>query len=101
MWYNNRRYYSCLCYKSLSYMMLLLLSYMRLLLLSCMRLIHNELFHTIFNILGDQCLDIYESNSGCCVQGCNVGSCYCDSDCYEIGDCCSDIQALGCNPSSE
>ena len=52
-------------------------------------------------MLGDQCLDIYESNSGCCVQGCNVGSCYCDSDCHEIGDCCSDIQALGCNPSSE
>ena len=64
-------------------------------------LLHKELFHTIFNILGDQCLDIYESNSGCCAQGCNVGSCYCDSHCHEIGDCCSDIEALGCNPSSE
>ena len=59
------------------------------------------IFHTIFNILGDQCLDVYESNSGCCVQDCNVGSCYCDSDCHELGDCCSDIEALGCNPSSE
>ena len=84
----NRRYYGYICYKLLNYMIT-----------TC--LLHKELFHTIFNILGDQCLDIYESNSGCCVQGCNAGSCYCDSDCYEIGDCCSDIEALGCNHSSE
>ena len=83
----NRKYYSYICYKLLSYMITSLL--------------HKELFHTIFNILGDQCLDIYESNSGCCVQGCNVGRCYCDSDCHEIGDCCSDIEALGCNRTSE
>ena len=91
MWYiieDTTAIYNYICYKLLHYMIT-----------TC--LLHKELFHTIFNILGDQCLDIYESNSGCCVQGCNVGSCYCDSDCYEIGDCCSDIEALGCNPSSE
>ena len=100
MWYNNRRYYVYML-QIIKLYDVTILRYMRLLLLSCMKLLLKELFHTIFNILGDQCLDVYESNSGCCVQDCNVGSCYCDSDCYEAGDCCSDIQALGCNPSSE
>lgn len=40
---------------------------------------------------------------GCCVSDnpnhdCagSTGICYCDVDCYELGDCCADIAEAGC-----
>lgn len=36
--------------------------------------------------------------TGCCVKGeCSVNdTCYCDRDCHRRGDCCSDIENIGC-----
>jgi hypothetical protein len=28
-----------------------------------------------------------------------VGSCYCDQYCYIVGDCCGDIEDIGCFPA--
>ncbi|XP_064394442.1 uncharacterized protein LOC135341711 [Halichondria panicea] len=38
---------------------------------------------------------------GCCISGntnCFIakGSCYCDVTCHDFGDCCEDIEAIGC-----
>ena len=42
------------------------------------------------------------SYSGCCVMSqsapCNNNGCYCDQNCYNVNDCCSDIADIGCYP---
>ncbi len=30
-------------------------------------------------------------HTSCCISGCNVGGCYCDSACHGFGDCCAGI----------
>ena len=54
-------------------------------------------------ILGS-CLALNLSYSGCCVMHlsppCNNNGCYCDQNCYNINDCCSDIADIGCHPDS-
>ena len=43
------------------------------------------------------------SYSGCCVWSplsCSNNGCYCDIDCHELNDCCSDIADIGCHPAS-
>ena len=50
------------------------------------------------------CLALNLSYSGCCVWSplspCKSNECYCDQDCHDVGDCCSDIAELGCHPAS-
>ena len=37
-------------------------------------------------------------SDGCCLIGCssNESCCYCDLMCYESGNCCDDIEDIGC-----
>ena len=50
------------------------------------------------------CLSLNLSYSGCCVWSfavpCSNYGCFCDIDCHKLGDCCSDIADIGCNPVS-
>ena len=54
-------------------------------------------------ILGS-CLALNLSYSGCCIMflspPCNNNGCYCDQNCYNLNDCCSDIADIGCHPPS-
>ena len=54
-------------------------------------------------ILGS-CLALNLSYSGCCITSvsppCNNNGCYCDQNCYNGNDCCSDIADIGCYPVS-
>ena len=29
---------------------------------------------------------------------CSINGCFCDKDCHNVGDCCSDIAEIGCHP---
>ena len=49
------------------------------------------------------CLGTYEfptggccENLNCAVVDANGAVCYCDQECHQFGDCCSDIAALPC-----
>ena len=39
---------------------------------------------------------------GCCVykwsRVCRINGCYCDQECHNMSDCCSDIDDIGCHP---
>ena len=41
--------------------------------------------------------------SGCCIMflspPCSSNGCYCDQNCYNVNDCCSDIADIGCHPA--
>ena len=41
--------------------------------------------------------------SGCCVwslsRPCSNNECYCDINCHQFNDCCSDITDIGCHPA--
>ena len=54
-------------------------------------------------ILGS-CVALNLSYSGCCVWSmspiCSNKGCYCDQDCYNVKDCCSDIADIGCHSAS-
>ena len=54
-------------------------------------------------ILGS-CLALNLSYSGCCIfflsPPCSNNGCFCDQDCYNAKDCCSDIADIGCHPTS-
>ena len=53
-------------------------------------------------ILGS-CLALNLSYSGCCIMfqspPCSNYGCYCDQNCHNKNDCCSDIADIGCHPS--
>ena len=50
------------------------------------------------------CLALNLSYSGCCTMSmsppCSNKDCYCDQNCYNANDCCSDIADIGCYPVS-
>ena len=46
---------------------------------------------------GGSCVDA--GFVGCCDSSCYVGSCYCDQICHTYGDCCDDIEDIGCFPA--
>ena len=54
-------------------------------------------------ILGS-CLALKLSYSGCChfalSSSCSSNGCYCDQNCHEWNDCCSDIADIGCHRTS-
>ena len=33
-------------------------------------------------------------------SSCNRNGCYCDQNCHNVNDCCSDIVDIGCHPAS-
>ena len=49
------------------------------------------------------CLALQLSYSGCChfalSSCCSSNGCYCDQNCHEWNDCCSDIADIGCHPA--
>ena len=53
-------------------------------------------------ILGS-CLALNLSYSGCCIMfhspPCSNNGCYCDQNCHNKNDCCSDIADIGCHPA--
>ena len=63
----------------------------------------NKIIVDIMLILGS-CLALNLSYSGCCVMfkspPCSNKECYCDQNCYNVNDCCSDIADIGCHPAS-
>ena len=50
------------------------------------------------------CLALNLRYSGCCTMSmsppCSNKDCYCDQNCYNANDCCSDIADIGCHPVS-
>ena len=56
--------------------------------------------HLSMNI--GSCLSLNLNYFGCCVFSlsppCSNNGCYCDKDCHDLDDCCSDIADIGCNP---
>ena len=53
-------------------------------------------------ILGS-CLALNLNYSGCCswsTLACYNNGCYCDKNCHNLNDCCSDIADIGCHPAS-
>ena len=61
----------------------------------------KEIVH-IMLILGS-CLALNLSYSGCCIMflspPCSNNGCYCDQNCHNLNDCCSDIADIGCHPA--
>ena len=48
------------------------------------------------------CIALNLNYSGCCVfflsPPCSINGCYCDKDCHNLEDCCSDIAEISCRP---
>ena len=61
----------------------------------------KEIVH-IMLVLGS-CLALNLSYSGCCIMflspPCSSNGCYCDANCHNMNDCCSDIADIGCHPA--
>lgn len=47
---------------------------------------------TLTSLAGQSC--VAAGFSSCCTSGCSTGGCYCDRECYNVGDCCADIHQI-------
>ena len=52
------------------------------------------------NIYIGSCLALNLNYSGCCEWSlsppCSINGCYCDKDCHNVGNCCSDVADIRC-----
>ena len=62
----------------------------------------NEMKPFIMNIYIGSCLALNLNYSGCCEKSlsppCSINGCFCDKDCHNEGDCCSDVADIECYP---
>lgn len=53
------------------------------------------------SLSASSCRSVFSLDQGCCtgdLSSCYMaqGRCFCDRDCHARGDCCKDVQAIGC-----